>query len=91
MQNVHILAKLKNLQVLMSSFCVDKSKRVSIQQLGELNLYGSLTIDELQNIENPSYALEADLKNKIQLDKLNLEWDIMVSSSVDSTKVWRCN
>ena len=86
-QNVHILAKLKNLQILMSSFRVDKSKGVGIEQLGELNLYGSLTIEKLQNIESPSYALEADLKNKLQLQELNLEWNIMDSSSVDSTKV----
>ncbi|KAK8464401.1 hypothetical protein PHAVU_011G200300 [Phaseolus vulgaris] len=80
------LGKLKNLQVLMSSFDVEKSKEFSIQQLGELNLHGSLTIHELQNIENPSYALEADLKNKPHLVKLYLEWNIMSSSSIDSTK-----
>jgi len=81
------LGKLKNLQVLMSAFYVQKSKEFSIQQLGELNLHGSLTMHELQNIENPSYALEADLKNKPDLVELQLEWnDMMGSSSVDSTK-----
>ncbi|ESW05684.1 hypothetical protein PHAVU_011G200800 [Phaseolus vulgaris] len=81
------LGKRKNLQVSMSSFYVEKNKEFSIQQLGELNLHGSLTIHELQNIENPSYALEADLKNKPDLVELQLEWNIMGSSSVDSTKV----
>jgi len=80
------LGKQKNLQVLMSSFYVEKSKELSIQQLGELNLHGSLTIHELQNIENPSYALQADLKNKADLVELQLKWNIMGSSSVDSTK-----
>jgi len=32
------LGKVKNLRIMMSSFCVDKNKEVSIQQLGELNL-----------------------------------------------------
>ena len=81
------LGKQKNLQVLMSSFYVEKNKEFSIQKLGELNLRGSLRIHELQNIENPSYALEADLKNKPDLLELQLEWIIMGSSSIDSTKV----
>ncbi|QCD85706.1 disease resistance protein RPM1 [Vigna unguiculata] len=85
-KNVHILGKLKNLQVLMNSFCVDIHKEPSIQQLGQINLHGSLRIGELQNIENPSYALEADLKNKPHLVELMLEWNIMGSSPVDSTK-----
>jgi len=80
------LGKLKNLQVLMSSFCVKKSKELGIQQLGEPNLHGSLGIDELQNIENPSDALEADLKNKPHLAELELHWNIMVNSSIESTK-----
>jgi len=80
------LGKLKNLQVLMSSFCVEKSNEFGIQQLGELNFNGSLTISELQNIENPSYALQADLKNKSHLVELKLEWKFMGSSSVDPTK-----
>ena len=80
------LGKLKNLQVLMSSFCVDKSKEVSIQQLGELNLVGSLSIRELQNVENPSDALEADLKNKSHLAELGLHWNLIYSSSDDSIK-----
>ncbi|XP_027909774.1 putative disease resistance protein At3g14460 isoform X1 [Vigna unguiculata] len=81
------LGNLKNLQVWMSSFCVKKSKEFNIQLLGELNLHGSLTIDELQNIENPSYALEADLKNKPHLVGLRLIWNFVGCSSFDSIKV----
>jgi len=78
--------KLKNLQVRMSSFYVEKSKKFSIQQLGELNIHGSLSIEELDNIENPSYALEADLKNKPHLVELGLKWNFIDKSSVDSAK-----
>ncbi|XP_027911076.1 putative disease resistance RPP13-like protein 1 [Vigna unguiculata] len=80
------LGKLKNVQVSMSSFHVEKSKEMNIQRLGQFNLYGSLTIDDLQNIENPSDALEADLKSKPHLMGLHLEWNFIGSSSVDSTK-----
>ncbi|KAG4977429.1 hypothetical protein JHK86_036903 [Glycine max] len=69
------LGKLKYLQVLMSSFNVGKSREFSIQQLGELNLHGSLSIRQLQNVENPSDALAVDLKNKTHLVELELEWD----------------
>ncbi|KAL2971788.1 hypothetical protein AAZX31_15G216700 [Glycine max] len=69
------LGKLKNLQVSMSSFDVGKSSEFTIQQLGELNLHGRLSFWELQNIENPSDALAADLKNKTRLVELELEWN----------------
>ena len=79
------LGKLKYLQVLMSSFNVGKSREFSIQQLGELNLHGSLSIRQLQNVENPSDALAVDLKNKTHLVELELEWDSDWSPDV-STK-----
>ncbi|KAG5117493.1 hypothetical protein JHK84_043606 [Glycine max] len=69
------LGKLKNLQVSMSSFDVGKTSEFTIQQLGELNLHGRLSFWELQNIENPSDALAADLKNKTRLVELELEWN----------------
>ncbi|KAL2971814.1 hypothetical protein AAZX31_15G218500 [Glycine max] len=69
------LGKLKNLQVSMSSFDVGKSSEFTIQQLGELNLHGTLSFRELQNIENSSDALAADLKNKTRLVELKLEWN----------------
>ncbi|KAL2588309.1 hypothetical protein AAZV13_13G161900 [Glycine max] len=69
------LGKLKYLQVSMSPFKVGKSREFSIQQLGELNLHGSLSIQNLQNVESPSDALAVDLKNKTHLVKLKLEWD----------------
>jgi hypothetical protein len=68
--------KLKNLQVL-NSFCVGKSSDCdsNIQQLGELNLHGSLSISELQNTVNPFDASASNLKDKIHLVKLELEWN----------------
>ncbi|KHN20833.1 Putative disease resistance RPP13-like protein 1 [Glycine soja] len=69
------LGKLKNLQVLMSSFYVGSSE-FTIQQLGELNLlHARLSFRELQNIENPSDALAADLKNKAHLVDLEFVWN----------------
>ncbi|KAG4950190.1 hypothetical protein AAZX31_15G217200 [Glycine max] len=69
------LGKLKNLQVLMSSFYVGSSE-FTIQQLGELNLlHERLSFRELQNIENPSDALAADLKNKTHLVELEFVWN----------------
>ncbi|KAG4381854.1 hypothetical protein GLYMA_15G230700v4 [Glycine max] len=70
------LGKLKNLQVLMSLFDVGKSSEFTILQLGELNLHGSLSFRELQNIKSPSDALAADLKNKTRLVELKLEWNL---------------
>jgi len=69
------LGTLKNLKVVMNSFNVGHSREFGIQQLGELNFDGSLSIGELQNIENSLDALEADLKNKTCLVKLKLRWD----------------
>ncbi|BAT89348.1 hypothetical protein LR48_Vigan02g262500 [Vigna angularis] len=84
-KNVHILGELKNLQVLMNSFCVDIHKELSIQQLGQINLHGSLSISGLQNIEDPSHASEAYLKNKPHLVELEFNWNWSFSSSVDSS------
>ncbi|XP_014492660.1 putative disease resistance RPP13-like protein 1 [Vigna radiata var. radiata] len=81
------LGKLKNPQVSISSFHVEKSKEINIRQLGELNLHGSLTIDDMQNIENSSDTIEVDLKNKPHLVELELKWNFIDSSSVDSEKV----
>ncbi|KAL2326498.1 hypothetical protein Fmac_025556 [Flemingia macrophylla] len=69
------LEKLKNLRVFISSFDVEKGREFSMKQLGELNLQGGLSIENLQNIENLSDALVMDLKNKQHLVELELKWD----------------
>ncbi|XP_027908788.1 putative disease resistance RPP13-like protein 1 [Vigna unguiculata] len=68
------LEKLKNLKVVINSFNVGHGIDFGIQRLGELNLEGSLSIEELQNIENPLHALQADLGNKTFLEKIKLRW-----------------
>jgi len=77
-----LLGKLKNLlQVWISKFEVDKSSsELSVQQLGDLDLYGKLTITNLQNIRNPCDALTADLKNKIHLVGLDLKWNLKLNN-----------
>ncbi|KAL2327100.1 hypothetical protein Fmac_020527 [Flemingia macrophylla] len=67
------LGKLKNLLIL-SSFYVGKGSKCSIEQLGKLNLHGRLSIGQLQNIDIPSDALAANLKNKPHLVDLALDW-----------------
>jgi len=68
------MGKLKNLQVL-SSFYVGKSSEFGIQQLVGHNLHGRLSIGDMQNIVDPSDALQVDLKNKKHLVELELEWN----------------
>ena len=69
----------------MDSFNVGHGRELGIQRLGELNLDGSLSIGELQNIENSRDALEADLKNKLLLVDLTLRWG-RNGNSIDSKK-----
>jgi len=69
-----LLEKLKNLQVWNGGFEVGKSGESSIQQLGQLDLHGELSIKNLENIVNACDALAADLKNKTHLVGLRLEW-----------------
>jgi len=64
---------------------VGLGREFGIQQLGELNLDGSLSIGKLQNIENSLDALEVDLKNKKLLVNLTLRWK-RNRKSIDSKK-----
>ncbi|XP_047175439.1 putative disease resistance protein At3g14460 [Vigna umbellata] len=65
--------ELKNLHVL-NKFCVGRNNELSIKHLGGINLHERLSINELQNIENPLDALEANLKDK-HLVGLKLLWN----------------
>ncbi|XP_028781985.1 putative disease resistance protein At3g14460 [Neltuma alba] len=69
------LDTLKNLQVL-SPFIIDKSGETNIKHLEGLNLHGSVSILELQNVVSPSRALAVNLRSKIHLKELTLEWCI---------------
>ena len=79
------LGKLKNLKVVMNSFNVGHDRELGIQRLGEFNLEGSLSIKELQNIENFVDAFESNLRNKTHLVALTLEWG-WNRNSIDSEK-----
>jgi len=57
------LERMRNLMVMMTSFNVGNGEELSIQRLEKFNLDGSLSIKELQNIENSQDALKADLKD----------------------------
>ncbi|XP_014489569.1 putative disease resistance RPP13-like protein 1 [Vigna radiata var. radiata] len=73
------LEKLKNLIVIMSNFDLDLES--DIQRLGKLNnLYEDLSIGELQS---PSDAFEADLKNKTHIESVTLGWE-RTENSIDS-------
>lgn len=81
------VGKLKNLQVL-SLFTVNEgSEAANIQQLGELNLHGELSIIELQNIVNPFDALAANMKNKVHLEELTLSWNAKSNNSEKDREV----
>ncbi|KAI9112986.1 hypothetical protein K1719_016100 [Acacia pycnantha] len=69
------LDKLKRLQVL-SSFIIDKSGETNLKHLEGLNLHGSISISELQNVVSPSVASAVNLRSKIHLRELTLEWCI---------------
>lgn len=80
------VGKLKNLQVLCR-FIVNKGSEANIQQLGELNLHGELSITELQNIVNSFDALAANMKNKVHLEKLSLSWNAKSNNSEKEREV----
>ncbi|XP_054817044.1 putative disease resistance RPP13-like protein 1 [Prosopis cineraria] len=76
------LGELKNLLVL-SSFIVGKCGETDIKQIQELNLCGSVSILELQNVIFPADASGVNLKSKIYLEKLSLEWNVNHENSHD--------
>ncbi|PNY06307.1 disease resistance protein [Trifolium pratense] len=80
------VGKLKHLQVL-SSFYVGKDSGSNIHQIGELNLHGTFSISELQNIVNPSDAVAANLKRKLHLVRLELKWNANSDNSVKEREV----
>ncbi|XP_054815997.1 putative disease resistance RPP13-like protein 1 [Prosopis cineraria] len=69
------LGEFKNLQVL-SPFIVDKYGEANIKQLTELNLCGSVSILELQNVVSLADAFGVNLKSKTYVKELVLEWSI---------------
>ncbi|KAJ7949342.1 Disease resistance protein [Quillaja saponaria] len=68
------MGRLKCLQTL-TYFKVGKCNESDIKQLGQLNqLRGALPILELQNLIDPTDAMQANLKEKEHLEELTLKW-----------------
>ncbi|KAH0747620.1 hypothetical protein KY285_009277 [Solanum tuberosum] len=80
------LSKLKSLQVLVGAkFLLDGLR---MEDLGEAqNLYGSLSVVELQNVVDRREAVKAKMREKNHVDKLSLEWS--ESSSADNSQTER--
>jgi len=70
------IAKLENLQTL-SDFVVSKRDGgLKVAELGNFpHLRGKLSISELQNVNDPFEAFQANMKMKERIDELALEWD----------------
>ncbi|KAH0715707.1 hypothetical protein KY284_008612 [Solanum tuberosum] len=80
------LSKLKSLQVLVGAKFLLSGWRM--EDLGEAqNLYGSLSVVELQNVVDRREAVKAKLREKNHVDKLSLEWS--ESSSADNSQTER--
>ncbi|KAH0712629.1 hypothetical protein KY289_008588 [Solanum tuberosum] len=69
-------SKLKCLHVLVGAkFLLDGHGGLRMEDLGGVhNLYGSLSILELQNVVDRTEALKGNMKEKKHVDKLSLEW-----------------
>ncbi|KAG5584696.1 hypothetical protein H5410_045130 [Solanum commersonii] len=79
------LSKLKSLHVLMGAELLLGGS--SMEDLGELhNLYGSLSILELQNVVDRKDAVKAKMREKNHVEKLSLKWS---ESSADNSQTER--
>ncbi|KAG6678804.1 hypothetical protein I3842_14G099800 [Carya illinoinensis] len=75
------LGKLKCLQTL-TKFIISQRSGCCIGELGNLaNLWGTLSILELQNVKSPIVALAANLRDKKNLEELTLEWNATAKTS----------
>ncbi|KAH0776850.1 hypothetical protein KY290_008261 [Solanum tuberosum] len=83
------LSKLKSLDVLVGAkFLISGCGGLRMEDLGELhNLYGSLSILELQNVVDRREALKAQMSEKNHVEKLSLEWS--ESSTADNSQTER--
>ncbi|KAL3325178.1 hypothetical protein AABB24_039111 [Solanum stoloniferum] len=80
------LIKLKSLQVLVGAKFLLGGLRM--EDLGEAqNLYGSLSVLELQNVVDRREAVKAKMREKNHVDRLSLEWS--ESSSADNSQTER--
>ncbi|KAL3354149.1 hypothetical protein AABB24_018680 [Solanum stoloniferum] len=82
-------SKLKCLHVLVGAkFLLDGHGGLRMEDLGEVhNLYGSLSILELQNVVDRTEALKGNINGKKNVEKLSLEWS--GSSTADKSQTER--
>ncbi|XP_006340229.1 putative disease resistance protein At3g14460 [Solanum tuberosum] len=80
------LSKLKSLQMLVGAkFLIGGSGDLRMEDLGEVhNLYGSLSVLELQNVVDKREALKAKIREKNHVDKLLLKWSESSTAAADS-------
>ncbi|XP_049380475.1 putative disease resistance RPP13-like protein 1 [Solanum stenotomum] len=80
------LSKLKSLQMLVGAkFLIGSSGGLRMEDLGEVhNLYGSLSVLELQNVVDKREALKAKIREKNHVDELLLEWSKSSTAADDS-------
>ncbi|KAL3325080.1 hypothetical protein AABB24_038933 [Solanum stoloniferum] len=79
------LSKLKSLQELVGAKFVVGGLRM--EDLGEVhNLYGSLSVVELQNVVDRREAVKAKMREKNHVDKLSLEWSESCSADNSQTE-----
>ncbi|KAK4370359.1 hypothetical protein RND71_009834 [Anisodus tanguticus] len=75
--------KLKSLHVLLGAkFLLGGCSGSRMEDLGELhNLYGSLSILELQNVVDRREAQKASMREKNHVEKLSLEWSESIADN----------
>ncbi|PHT35198.1 hypothetical protein CQW23_26998 [Capsicum baccatum] len=74
------LSKLKSLQVVVGAKFLLGGLRM--EELGELhNLYGSVSILELQNVVDRKEALKEKMREKNHVEKLSLEWSGSIANN----------
>ncbi|XP_075099791.1 putative disease resistance RPP13-like protein 1 [Nicotiana tabacum] len=85
-------SKLKSLHVLLGAkFLLGDRSGSRMDDLGELhNLYGSLSILELQNVANRREALKANMRGKEHIEKLSLEWSVSIADSSQNERDILC-
>ncbi|KAG5578531.1 hypothetical protein H5410_058665 [Solanum commersonii] len=78
-------SKLKSLQVLLGVTCLPSG--LKLKDLGELcNLYGSLSIVELQNVVDRREALKVNMREKEHIERLSLLWGRSIADNSQTEK-----
>ncbi|KAH0738316.1 hypothetical protein KY290_037021 [Solanum tuberosum] len=82
------LSKLKSLHVLVGAkLLVGGRGGLRMEDLGEAhNLYGSVSVVELQNVVDRREAVKAKMREKNHVDKLSLEWGESISADNSQTE-----